>query len=386
MNTLTTENSSEISNQKEKKEKLQLPFLINKISISTSLLLSKPNLSNNSTTESIKNNDNDIGTKEIFAVNKINKENNNNNITLLGKKTKIFFNTTKQKEKKPTFFTTKYSNSKKEDKKKIIKKNNLFQTQKYFYLDDSKKETNAGRWTYEEHIKFIESFVKYGKKWANIQKYIGTRSCGQIRSHAQKFFHRLKALKSDKCFYDFKKNNIQSLLDIINLIAKNNKTNKDSKEFIINTLIELTSLNLENNGKKYFEKKKDNFRVQIIKEKGSNNKISEIQDESLNKRNNNNKEIKIDDSISDTDIIKDKDDIQNKNLKEKKIEANNDKIIFDQKKNSNYKYIDFPIIPNIKINSFLFSNNSNFYSLDNATLKPMIIFLKKNNKSSFSNS
>ena len=101
MNTLTTENSSEISNQKEKKEKLQLPFLINKISISTSLLLSKPNLSNNSTTESIKNNDNDIGTKEIFAVNKINKENNNNNITLLGKKTKIFFNTTKQKEKKP---------------------------------------------------------------------------------------------------------------------------------------------------------------------------------------------------------------------------------------------------------------------------------------------
>ena len=147
MNTLTTENSSEISNQKEKKEKLQLPFLINKISISTSLLLSKPNLSNNSTTESIKNNDNDIGTKEIFAINKINKENNNNNITLLGKKTKIFFNTTKQKEKKPTFFTTKYSNSKKEDKKKIIKKNNLFQIQKYFYLDDSKKETNGGRWT-----------------------------------------------------------------------------------------------------------------------------------------------------------------------------------------------------------------------------------------------
>ena len=148
----------------------------------------------------------------------------------------------------------------------------------------------------------------------------------------------------------------------------------------------MTSLNLENNGKKYFEKKKDNFRVQIIKEKGNNNKISEIRDESLNKRNNNNKEIKIDDLISNTDIIKNKGDIQNKNLKEKKIEANNDKIIFDQKKNSNYKYIDFPIIPNIKINSFLFSNNSSFYSLDNATLKPMIIFLKKNNKSSFSNS
>ena len=48
--------------------------------------------------------------------------------------------------------------------------------------------------TYEEHIKFIESLVNYGKKWENIQNYIGTRNCRQIRSHAQKFFRSLKKL------------------------------------------------------------------------------------------------------------------------------------------------------------------------------------------------
>ena len=60
---------------------------------------------------------------------------------------------------------------------------------------------------------------------------------------------RLKALKSDKCFYVFKKNNIQSLVDVINLIAKKNEKN-NNKEFIINKLIALTTLNLESNRKK----------------------------------------------------------------------------------------------------------------------------------------
>ena len=60
---------------------------------------------------------------------------------------------------------------------------------------------------------------------------------------------RLQALKSDKCFYVFKKNNIQSLVDVINLIAKKNEKN-NNKEFIINKLIALKTLNLESNRKK----------------------------------------------------------------------------------------------------------------------------------------
>ena len=52
------------------------------------------------------------------------------------------------------------------------------------------------------------------------------------------------------------RDNIRSLSDIINIIAKSNKTNKNNKEYIIDTLIVLTELNLESKGKRYVERKK----------------------------------------------------------------------------------------------------------------------------------
>ena len=139
---------------KEKIKKKKLSFLNKNISYSVVLYSNSFNSfepynnnninikysSNNSTIETKKNYDNDIGSKDIFVVN-----------DLLGKKTKIIFNTIKQTEKKPTFFTTKYmpkkedilrENKSKEEKKNICHKNNLFQTYKYFYLDEQKK----GHW------------------------------------------------------------------------------------------------------------------------------------------------------------------------------------------------------------------------------------------------
>ena len=163
-------------------------------------------------------------------------------------------------------------NKSKKEKKNICHKKNLFQTYKYFYLDEQKKGTLEE----DGHMMNIINLLNHlliMEKWGTIQKYIGTRSCEQIRSHALKFFMRLQALKSDKCFYDFKKNNIQSLVDVINLIAKKNEKNNNNKEFIINKLIALTALNLENNGKKFFEKKKDNFRIEITEKKEDKNKI-----------------------------------------------------------------------------------------------------------------
>lgn len=62
-----------------------------------------------------------------------------------------------------------------------------------------KKETKAsrlgkstGRWTQKEHILFIEGLKIYGKNWKKVESYIGTRTGTQIRSHAQKFFNRIK--------------------------------------------------------------------------------------------------------------------------------------------------------------------------------------------------
>ena len=65
------------------------------------------------------------------------------------------------------------------------------------------KETNSenningnkfqtGRWSEKEHQKFIEGILRYGNEWKNVQNIIKTRSSTQARSHAQKFFLRLR--------------------------------------------------------------------------------------------------------------------------------------------------------------------------------------------------
>jgi len=72
------------------------------------------------------------------------------------------------------------------------KDKNLFSTvgkPKDTNLDPSNKIT--GRWTKEEHQRFVEGLRKFGKNWKKVEEYVGTRSGPQIRSHAQKFFIRL---------------------------------------------------------------------------------------------------------------------------------------------------------------------------------------------------
>ncbi len=51
---------------------------------------------------------------------------------------------------------------------------------------------NNGRWTDEEHSKFLEAINLYGKNWSKVHKYIGSRSSAQTRSHAQKYFNKLE--------------------------------------------------------------------------------------------------------------------------------------------------------------------------------------------------
>lgn len=51
---------------------------------------------------------------------------------------------------------------------------------------------NIGRWTEEEHRRFIEAILKYGNEWKSVQRHIKTRSSTQSRSHSQKFFLKIK--------------------------------------------------------------------------------------------------------------------------------------------------------------------------------------------------
>ena len=65
-------------------------------------------------------------------------------------------------------------------------------------VQESKKNSqnsidyNSGRWTDEEHYKFIEAILIFGNDWRKVQQHIETRSSTQARSHAQKFFLRFK--------------------------------------------------------------------------------------------------------------------------------------------------------------------------------------------------
>ena len=53
-----------------------------------------------------------------------------------------------------------------------------------------------GRWSEEEHRRFLEATALYGSKWEKVKEHVQTRSARQIRSHAQKFIMRLSKKKS----------------------------------------------------------------------------------------------------------------------------------------------------------------------------------------------
>lgn len=59
--------------------------------------------------------------------------------------------------------------------------------------ESMESKTNLhGRWTNEEHNLFLEGLVLYGNEWKQVQNHIITRSATQARSHAQKFFIRIR--------------------------------------------------------------------------------------------------------------------------------------------------------------------------------------------------
>lgn len=57
--------------------------------------------------------------------------------------------------------------------------------------EDLNGDDQVGRWSKEEHEKFLEAYRLYGKEWKKVQTYIGTRSTTQVRSHAQKYLAKL---------------------------------------------------------------------------------------------------------------------------------------------------------------------------------------------------
>jgi len=143
---------------------------------------------------------------------------------------------------------------------KFITKKNF-----YFRIEDTnecKKKSidnivaNEGRWSKEEHGKFLEGIVLYGINWKKVKTLIGTRTSIQVRSHAQKFFYKMKTCKDETLGIDFTLNSICNIRDMISQI-KNQNTNYN----IINVFKYLTYKcdNLEKSRKKIIVKNNKSF-------------------------------------------------------------------------------------------------------------------------------
>jgi len=59
--------------------------------------------------------------------------------------------------------------------------------------NDAGAPHETGRWSPEEHARFLEGLKMYGRrKWQKIAELVGSRTTIQVRSHAQKYFKKLR--------------------------------------------------------------------------------------------------------------------------------------------------------------------------------------------------
>ena len=196
----------------------------------------------------------------------------------LGKKIKYHFNIIKDKSSniKSEFLENQNDNNinlEKNSNFNIEEIKNIKTPNKNNNHKEKKFSLNEGRWSFEEHIKFIEALVDYGKNWKDVQKYVGTRSAAQARSHAQKFLLKLKMIKNDELNIDFTNNNIKNLSDVIEVIKSKNENNENERKYIINTLVNLSeTISYENNSIQRNIKKQ---RIPNFKLKTKTDKIKE---------------------------------------------------------------------------------------------------------------
>ena len=186
-----------------------------------------------------------------------NKSQYENELSLLNEN--LFIN---EPKKNPKFLITQTQNQ----------KENLQKKKNRQLLSLSINNSN-GRWTKEEHNKFIEGIIKYGSDWKKIQKHISTRTSTQARSHAQKFLLKLRNNEF------LKKTNIDLSLSWAKVIQLIKNSFSDD---VLYKVLKDSSFNKKKGKKKYLKKIK------------CDNKLNTL----LNVNNNENeKELNFDDDV-----------------------------------------------------------------------------------------
>ena len=246
----------------------------------------------------------------------------------------------------------------------------------------------CGRWKEDEHKRFIEAIIKYGNDWKQVQKHVRTRSSTQARSHAQKFFVKIKKAKLLNFNLDLSKTSIKMFHDMIQEVTP------EEYEKIISAL---TSVAFERNSSK--KRKKNEHSNSATNNNTNSNTISLKDDNSANKPCFIQMPNQTDETTT-TPLIQNDIDLLNPN-KEKEIQyifnalinhITNEELYgydnylqinsneptnqeFTRRKRSSVNsisgffkaYIDDNEIKNLKINTDN-SNNNNFYSSNNNRL------------------
>ena len=238
-----------------------------------------------------------IGKKTKFKVNKVSKEKNRNKF--------VIYNFENLLKKKTESLNLEELNSPNKSKNKKNKYKNL--------------NLNEGRWSEEEHHKFMKAVVDHGKNWKVVQKCVVSRDIAQTRSHAQKFVIRLKSIKNEK--FDLSSEKINNIIEIIKVIKDQFKGDNKEKEkqYIYDSLLYLDRINPGN--------KKQ------INRNSTNNNISR-KDNNINNEKNNKNEIDNNNNILNKDkfkIVKENNNLETNNKKNEQTEEQMNKQLLKEK-------------------------------------------------------
>ena len=291
----------------------------------------------------------------------------------LGKKKKRFFfnvinkSTLSSSENKENDKISNNSNS--ENLNSEFNKNKIEKpviTKKHFHRTFMNKynNLNEGRWTLEEHIRFVEAIIQYGKDWKQVQKLVRSRSSAQARSHAQKFFLKLKTVKLPELFLDFTGDNIKNLQNMIDKIEEfeKKKYGFSDKLTTINILLNLSEQYFRdktNNKNEQFDIYKTKYITKMTpKETIENLEITEqkIEENKLIENLEQKKEIAVKEK-EEMEIVKniviDTNKVEQKNTENEKMK-NNKNLEKEDNKNDNKNEYNFsiPSVPNRNDNNF----------------------------------
>lgn len=80
----------------------------------------------------------------------------------------------------------------------FIKKEETELSTEHIQYTKKAEKLKSGKWSSGEHARFLQAMRIFGNSWKHVYLYIGSRSIAQIRSHAQKYYGRMRSLEKKR--------------------------------------------------------------------------------------------------------------------------------------------------------------------------------------------